>query len=217
MRIYLIFPILCISLFLVSLFFDRLASAQITSVETPYTITVTATVLSTSTDSESISNEASGGGGFAGNSLTNISTAALLTGFGVPFSTITLLDDGAISTSTIVSDSGTWSLLLGNISPGQHQFFIRATDRAGVTLSSYSVSINIAEGSLTKVENIELPLIRNSASFFDINKDEKINLVDFSILAFWFQRDSPPSNVDMNRDGIVNLADFSILAYYWTG
>ena len=43
----------------------------------------------------------------------------------------------------------------------------------------------------------------------------KTNLVDFSILLYWWGKYNPA--VDLNQDGIVNLPDFSILMYYWTG
>ena len=46
---------------------------------------------------------------------------------------------------------------------------------------------------------------------------QKVNIVDFSITAFWYNRPSPPPAIDLNKDGKVNLVDFSILAYYWTG
>lgn len=51
----------------------------------------------------------------------------------------------------------------------------------------------------------------------DLNKDGRINLIDFSILAYWYKQVSPPPAVDLNGDKTVNLIDFSILAYYWTG
>ncbi|MCK4800344.1 hypothetical protein KAS31_05175, partial [Candidatus Parcubacteria bacterium] len=52
----------------------------------------------------------------------------------------------------------------------------------------------------------------------DLNSDGKIDLVDFSImLYFWEQSDPSNIYVDMNSDGIVNLTDFSIMMYYWTG
>jgi hypothetical protein len=51
----------------------------------------------------------------------------------------------------------------------------------------------------------------------DANGDCKVNLVDFSIVAFWYKRANPPANVDMNADKKVDLTDFSILAFNWTG
>lgn len=49
----------------------------------------------------------------------------------------------------------------------------------------------------------------------DCNRDRIINLVDFSVAAFWYKKDNPPKCVDTNFDNIINLVDFSILAYYW--
>ena len=51
----------------------------------------------------------------------------------------------------------------------------------------------------------------------DCNADNVINLVDFSVLAFWYGKENPPRCVDTNNDGIINLVDFSILAFWWTG
>ncbi|MFA5791893.1 MAG: hypothetical protein WC884_02555 [Candidatus Paceibacterota bacterium] len=51
----------------------------------------------------------------------------------------------------------------------------------------------------------------------DCNADKIINLIDFSVLAFWYGKDNPPLCVDTNKDNIINLIDFSILAFYWTG
>jgi hypothetical protein len=51
----------------------------------------------------------------------------------------------------------------------------------------------------------------------DLNSDKRVNLIDFSITAYWYKRPSPPATVDLNNDGKVTLVDFSIMAYYWTG
>jgi hypothetical protein len=49
----------------------------------------------------------------------------------------------------------------------------------------------------------------------DLNRDGKINLVDFSILLFHWNTDD--TTADLNQDGRVNLTDFSILLFNWTG
>ena len=51
----------------------------------------------------------------------------------------------------------------------------------------------------------------------DFNHDCRVNLVDFSILIYWFGRSNPPAAVDLSSDGEVDVVDFSILMYYWTG
>jgi len=52
----------------------------------------------------------------------------------------------------------------------------------------------------------------------DLNFDSRVDLVDFSILLYyWGQR--KPANIcaDINQDGMVDLIDFSIMMYFWTG
>ncbi len=56
----------------------------------------------------------------------------------------------------------------------------------------------------------------------DVNGDGKVNLTDFSMLLFWFNK--PLNNAmetfevqDFNGDKKIDLRDFSILAYHWTG
>lgn len=51
----------------------------------------------------------------------------------------------------------------------------------------------------------------------DLNGDCKVNLVDFSILAYWYKRPKMPEALDLQKNGLVDLADLSVLAYYWTG
>ncbi|MEK7174164.1 MAG: dockerin type I repeat-containing protein [Patescibacteria group bacterium] len=56
----------------------------------------------------------------------------------------------------------------------------------------------------------------------DLNNDGRVNLVDFSIAAFWYKRVLSASFAAIEKeklsgDGKVNLVDFSIMAYYWTG
>lgn len=51
----------------------------------------------------------------------------------------------------------------------------------------------------------------------DLNNDCKVNLIDFSISAYWYKRPSPPASSDFNGDGKIDLIDFSIMAFYWTG
>ena len=53
----------------------------------------------------------------------------------------------------------------------------------------------------------------------DLNRDGKVNLIDFSILLYWWNSNGGDSDppADINRDGKVNLTDFSILLFNWTG
>jgi hypothetical protein len=56
----------------------------------------------------------------------------------------------------------------------------------------------------------------------DLNGDCKVNLIDFSIAAYWFKKPlsdnfKKTESQNLNNDGKVDLVDFSILAYRWTG
>ncbi len=47
----------------------------------------------------------------------------------------------------------------------------------------------------------------------DLNCDGSINLLDFSILMYYWGSTNPVSDIDV--DGVVNLVDFSIMMYFW--
>lgn len=79
-------------------------------------------------------------------------------------------------------------------------------------ISGFSYLVNFKVGTKTVLkEPTKIP------EKGDLNNDKRVNLIDFSILAYWYQRPSPSVTVDFNNDGKVNLVDFSIMAYFWTG
>ena len=56
----------------------------------------------------------------------------------------------------------------------------------------------------------------------DINKDGKVNVVDFSIISYWYKRPlvgaiKEIEKNNLNGDGMIDMVDFSIMAFYWTG
>jgi hypothetical protein len=51
----------------------------------------------------------------------------------------------------------------------------------------------------------------------DLNGDGRVNLVDFSIFAYWWGKPNPPVAFRLDGKSTIDLADFSIMAYYWTG
>ncbi|MEX2515109.1 MAG: dockerin type I domain-containing protein [Candidatus Paceibacterota bacterium] len=79
-------------------------------------------------------------------------------------------------------------------------------------ISPFSKSVNFSVGTRDVYrETTETGLIG------DVNEDGNVNLIDFSILAYWYNRPSPPDIADLKRDGQVDLTDFSIMAFHWTG
>lgn len=57
----------------------------------------------------------------------------------------------------------------------------------------------------------------------DFNNDNRVNIIDFSIASFWYQKKITKQSVlevervCLNNDGFINLTDLSIMAYWWTG
>lgn len=97
------------------------------------------------------------------------------------------------------------NLPLLEIPKGEYNIFINYKNDS--RLSKFLRLILGNKDTLNNNENSNIP--------GDCNRDRIINLVDFSVAAFWYKKDNPPKCVDTNFDNIINLVDFSILAYYW--
>jgi hypothetical protein len=95
---------------------------------------------------------------------------------------------------------------------GQHSTKSKASLNGDIT--AYGKAVNFIVGSKTVLVNKKTTIKKVKD---DLNSDGKINIVDFSIMAYWYKRKSPPAIVDLNGDGKVNIVDFSIMAYGWTG
>lgn len=83
--------------------------------------------------------------------------------------------------------------------------------------SGYGKKIAFVVGT----ENIE-KTIDTSTCHADLNSDQRVNLIDFSIAAFWYDKTLTGDIISkestcLNSDGKINLVDFSIIAFYWTG
>lgn len=79
-------------------------------------------------------------------------------------------------------------------------------------VSDFSHAVQFRVGSKNIATELKRPPLKG-----DISGDGRVNIIDFSIAAYWYTRLSPPSTVDFNGDGAVSLIDFSIMAFYWTG
>jgi len=78
-------------------------------------------------------------------------------------------------------------------------------------------------GFIVGTKNVLIPVLSTRCpTRGDVNGDCKVNLIDFSIVAYWYKRTLTGTFIDiektmLNADGKVDLVDFSIMAYYWTG
>lgn len=138
----------------------------------------------------------------------------LLSGFGIPKSTIEVSlssqtasgEDPRVATTTALSN-GEWSLVVNTkgLSVGGYEARARSILEGGDS-SAFGAPLSLGIGKEAAPDG---------AGRADMSGDGKINLIDFSMLLFsWGTNDS---SADLNGNGKVDLADFSILIFHWTG
>jgi cysteine-rich repeat protein len=136
-----------------------------------------------------------------------------VSGQSVPNATIEVhIDNSTRVERTTAASNGTWTLNLNTTGLSVAEHTIKARSITGTppltTQSNFSTSLKLFVG-----------VDGQATSPSDLNRDTKINLVDFSILIFWWQTNGGDSNppADINGNGRVSLEDFSILLFNWTG
>lgn len=130
-----------------------------------------------------------------------------ITGRTVPSAKVSTQVSGA-GGSSYVADAdaaGKWALQIDTtpLAKGSH------------TAKSFFQLTDSVKSGFGKSVSFTLGVIAGGDKSPDLNKDGKVNLVDFSIfLLSWGSSDDAP---DFNSDSAVNLADFSIMLFAWTG
>src|SRR5581483_11051118 len=89
--------------------------------------------------------------------------------------------------------------------------------KAKVMNASLISNDSVARAFTVGTENIAAQPAHGCPPKGDVNGDCRVNLVDFSILAYWYGRPHPPAKYLLDGSAAVDLRDFSIMAYYWTG
>ncbi len=109
---------------------------------------------------------------------------------------------------TTSDSSGEWSIDVDTTG------FVAGTYKVRAKAQTSTVSTNFSNYTLYGVGEA----VRAGINA-DLNRDGKVNLIDFSILLFWWGSDGGDSNppADINADRNVSLTDFSILLFNWTG
>jgi hypothetical protein len=140
-----------------------------------------------------------------------------MTGFAIPNAVVTLenqKDKSAVTLKTYTANSdssGAWTYTL---------------DSTGFTNGTYKVRAKAEQttGEMVKTNysNFTFYGVGEAAQAprsSDLNRDGKVNLIDFSILLFHWNTAGGSSNppADINGDGKVSLTDFSIMIFNWTG
>jgi hypothetical protein len=138
-----------------------------------------------------------------------------ISGYTLPNATVTIENEkeGSASSRKVYTatsnSSGAWSVAIetNGLSNGTYKVRAKAVQASGQQTNFSNYTIYGVGQAATRALNT------------DLNRDGKVNLVDFSILLFWWGTAGGDSNppADINADAKVNLTDFSILLFNWTG
>ena len=119
------------------------------------------------------------------------------------------ISPGKIEKRTDAGNDGKWSIEFNtaSLNPGEYEVSARGIFGDGEQ-SRFSQSIGFSV----------LSRLPKQCQGPDLNFDGKVDIVDFSILLY-FWKQTNPSNVcaDINANGAVDIFDFSIMMWGWTG
>lgn len=129
-----------------------------------------------------------------------------LGGYAPPAAKLTavMTSNDASTLSATADASGKWDIRVDTVSIKQGNYFARA---------KYALPGSLESGYGKTIAFVIGKALAGSKSP-DLNKDGKVNLIDFSIfLTLW----GKSGIADFNDDEKTNLADFSIMLFAWTG
>lgn len=137
----------------------------------------------------------------------------------VPYSTATVMVNASPSfyIETESDNEGLYEYVLNTSDLKYGTYYIKSKFTTGDGASSvYSRTafFNVTERNIKKET---VGVLKG-----DLNADGWVNLVDFSIAAYWYRESLSVKMREteckrLNCDGVIDLVDFSIMAYYWTG
>lgn len=147
------------------------------------------------------------------NPRVNPRDVVLVTGQTVPNATIELhVNASEVVETTTANADGVWQLNFDTARIGVAEYTLRARSITGTppltTQSGFSSALQLFVG-----------VDGQASSPSDLNRDGKVDLIDFSILIFWWNTNGGESDppADINGNGRVSIEDFSILLFNWTG
>jgi hypothetical protein len=137
-------------------------------------------------------------------------------GYAVPNAsvTITVHSDTSHLVTTTTDKTGSYLYRFGTapLEYGSHDAQSRSTLADTVSSMTNPVSFIVSDKNVFKG-----PAQSCGDLIGDLNCDDRVNLVDFSIMAYWFEKPGFPMDIDLSNDNKIDLVDLSILAYHWTG
>jgi len=135
-----------------------------------------------------------------------------INGQAAPNTTVEIFVNDDMVESTSADGNGRWSIAYDTTGLSADTYLVKARYVTGSgslkTESSFSTALSLFVG----VDGV-------ASTPSDLNRDGDVNLIDFSILIFWWQTSGGDSNppADINGNGNVGIEDFSILLFNWTG
>jgi hypothetical protein len=137
-------------------------------------------------------------------------------GYAAPNVAVTLSFAGTLSFTRSATSgvNGLYSYVLSTSGVANGAYSVTAYSQVNGLDSPLSFSLNFSVGDQTVT-----PPPPGDCARSDLNCDGRVNLVDFSImLYFWESTDfSRNPRVDIDKSGAVGLRDLSIMLYDWTG
>ena len=141
---------------------------------------------------------------------------------------IRILGKGSATSQIVVNISGREKITL-RINTDDDGSYSYILDTTLLSLGRYGVQAQ--DGDLQSKKIYFIVGVQNILSEVgetivgDLNKDGFVNLIDFSIMAYWYGKTQPTDTEeqkyykqsDLNQDGIIDLQDFRILIINWTG
>lgn len=132
---------------------------------------------------------------------------------------ISTQSDNEFFAKTVSDKNGLYSYLFDTsvLDYGTHYSKSKASI-GNLAISSYGRVVSFIVGD----KNVLKTYKEGVCGKADLNCDGKVNLIDFSIAAYWYKRPlssefAVKERERLNGDGKIDLVDFSIMAYYWTG
>lgn len=109
---------------------------------------------------------------------------------------------------TTATKEGKWDYKLDTASLGEVEHYVKAMAFFGTgEQSSFSQTLSF----LVLKKGIKV------CKGADLNFDGKVDIVDFSILLYFWNQTNPSNRcADINSDGRVDIIDFSIMMYWWS-
>ncbi len=126
--------------------------------------------------------------------------------------------------STMANSFGDWYYFFDSskLKEGIYEVRVKAATESGlISIFSHTLLFEVKSVVLPKPPIPPVPPIPPAPPVpgicpnADLNKDNRVNFIDFSILLYFWGRQNDCA--DQNADGIVDLIDFSVMMYWWTG